>query len=358
MKSSTPLFLLLGALSTTAAPLYTITPIGATAPNTYVIGLGISSNAQYVTGSQNPSWVWNSGNITSLNALTGVTWGEARAVGNNGHVAGYGNVSGTQRALYWDGTTLYSFLPSGATSANAFGLSDTGLVFGAGLFSGGSNIFVWDPIANTSAVLNSIMATSLKASPNGTAAGNQSTSGGNVPLRVTGNTSGLSYTTLGLPSGSTGGTTIWSINDSGVGVGYSNVSGVQRAIQWTGTTPSILANLPGGTAARADDINNAGDAVGQILVSSLGWRATVWQAGTPYDLNSQLVNPISGLTLDWANSIAEDGSIIAMGNQGGFSRAFLLTPAGVPEPGTAGLALVSLGAILAWRRRATTSASS
>ena len=75
------------------------------------------------------------------------------------------------------------------------------------------------------------------------------------------------------------------VNDAGVVVGNTYLSGWRRA--WIASPSLELALLPlplGATWSEVHDVNSAGVAVGQILLEDGSSRAAVWQPGsTGYD---------------------------------------------------------------------------
>lgn len=337
---------------------YTIQDLGATAPSTLVVAIGLSSNGAYATGSQNPSWTWNNtSGIGSLTTATGLNWQEARGINSSGTVVGYSSSfsPGGQQALLWDGSTFTQFKPAGASSAQAWGITDAGFVIGTAFLSGQGRVFVWDPATNTTTLLSGSGQVVTALTGNGSSTGFHSGPGGaNQAIRVDGGIGGLTMTALNTPLGSDFSRGV-GLNDHGIVAGYSGVftSSATNAILWNGTTPAILPGLAGATQNRAQDINNAGLIVGMSRTSLSTNGAVLWQAGMVYDLSLLVTNPIAGVQLDSAVAISENGKILVQGRSGTSIRAYLLTPVppttAVPEPGT--FAFAALGGMLVWLRR-------
>lgn len=185
------------------------------------------------------------------------------------------------------------------------------------------------------------------------------------------------------------GTTATALNDLGQVVGSGGTADHQsHAALWT--NGQIVDLHGGGTRSAARDINNAG----QILVNTyfgeevraglwqngtlsylsqnfegngmnalgdvVGWsglaggaqRATLWQDGTEFDLNAQILGERFGFTvLEKAYGINDHGQIVGRGLMAdGSYQAFLLSP--VPEPGTWLMLAAGLGIVARVKRRA------
>ena len=99
--------------------------------------------------------------------------------------------------------------------------------------------------------------------------------------------------------------------------------------------PSVAPSIPYAYAT-AEDVNDSGVAVGTSFLGaddagSLLYAATIWRGGVPRDLNKLLVNPVSGLRLEFPKAISDKGVIVgtATNTSGickGGSRGFVLTP--------------------------------
>jgi probable HAF family extracellular repeat protein len=133
-------------------------------------------------------------------------------------------------------------------------------------------------------------------------------------------------------------------------VGYSTVSGVHTATEWSGGSIIDLGGLPGSTLSIADGVNDAGQAVGYSVVNGV-YHATEWSGSSIIDLGPGLAEAINnagqvvgsnnaGFATEW-----RDGSVIDLGVPPGFldSVALGINDAGqvvgysfntVPEPST------------------------
>ena len=140
-----------------------------------------------------------------------------------------------------------------------------------------------------------------------------------------------------------------SINNNGLIVGDAYASGgygfhARAALfdQTGGNQNIYLGSLSGYTYSWAKSINDSGQIVGTsfnecgasgLAVSGLATLFDPTGAGNNINLNTTLVNPLSGWTLREAMSINENGWIVGyMTKTGTGDHAFLLTP--VPEPAT------------------------
>jgi probable HAF family extracellular repeat protein len=111
-----------------------------------------------------------------------------------------------------------------------------------------------------------------------------------------------------------------------------------------------------GTTSLGRGINNAGQVVGSSRLANGQERAFLYSGGMMSDLNS-LIDPLSGWSLRLAYDINNSGQITGLGDIGGQSRAFLLTPlasppvGGVPEPASWAMLIADFGLVGAMQRR-------
>jgi probable HAF family extracellular repeat protein len=125
------------------------------------------------------------------------------------------------------------------------------------------------------------------------------------------------------------------INDAGVVVGQSRAIGApgEHACRWSHGVLQDLGVLPGRLISRANDINNAGQIVGDsrsdILIvavpqgSSMTGAFLYSDATGMVDLNTR-IDPRLGWELDAAAAINDAGQIVGSGRHHGKVRAFLL----------------------------------
>jgi uncharacterized membrane protein len=118
-----------------------------------------------------------------------------------------------------------------------------------------------------------------------------------------------------------------------------------------------LGGLTGFDNSKALAINDSGQIVGFCFNgesrSPVSMTAALFLADGPnIDLNSVLLNPIQGWTLDYAAAVNNDGWIVgSMFDESHQYRSFLLKP--VPEPATLSFLLVGALAILKRRKKFT-----
>jgi probable HAF family extracellular repeat protein len=143
----------------------------------------------------------------------------------------------------------------------------------------------------------------------------------------------------------------YGINENGVIVGQADVAGnAPHAFLYDGTMHDL--GTLGGTVSVSHTINNAGQVVGYSTMpaSPLTRHAFLYENGAMLDLNT-LIPANSGLTLQFAGDINDDGLIVGYGvNSQHQMHGFLLTP--TPEPGTLSLSPLLIGTALCRRRRA------
>ena len=144
------------------------------------------------------------------------------------------------------------------------------------------------------------------------------------------------------------GSTGYSINDSDAVVGSATVGGHQHAFVYIGGMTEDLGTL-GGDDSSANSIDNANRVVGTSTLADGTSHAFLEIGGFVYDLNNLVVDG-QDWVLSGATGISDTGYIVGVGEHGGETRAFILTP--VPEPSTWALICLSgLAAIYARARR-------
>ena len=101
---------------------------------------------------------------------------------------------------------------------------------------------------------------------------------------------GTTPTVLGALAGGTGNNVTFGINNNGQEVGLSYLpGGIGMATIWNGTTPTALGTLPGMLNSLALSINNAGVVVGTDTgVGTSGSLGFIWNGTTPISLTTSL----------------------------------------------------------------------
>jgi probable HAF family extracellular repeat protein len=137
-------------------------------------------------------------------------------------------------------------------------------------------------------------------------------------------------TDIGTFGGDNGSAT-W-VSDNGEVVGGADLPGSQthRAYLWKNGVMQDLGTVGTGPCSRADSINESGQIVGESthFCGSHKSVAFLWENGGPMiDLNS-FVPPGSGIVLNDAAFINEQGEIAVDGHLNGDHHAFILVPVG------------------------------
>jgi probable HAF family extracellular repeat protein len=135
------------------------------------------------------------------------------------------------------------------------------------------------------------------------------------------------------------------VNDLGQIAGtWVTATGDTHAFLYDGTQMNDLGSL--GQYGFVWGMNLSGQVVGNTSTPSGDFRAFVYADGAIEDLNS-LIAPGSGLTLEFADDVNDAGQIVGEAfDAKGNSVAFLLTP--TPEPAT--LSLLAIGGLAILRR--------
>jgi probable HAF family extracellular repeat protein len=161
-----------------------------------------------------------------------------------------------------------------------------------------------------------------------------------------------------LPGGSTFGEA-WAINDAGQVVGnnamhaflYSNGKMIDLG---------VLGDPRSQLSSNALSINSSGLIVGWSRIDTYNDHAFLYTGGQMLDLNNLLAKGLPW-TLTAAVGINDSGQIVANGQLGGVTHAFLLTPApaAVPEPSTLAIAILSIASLslVRWRKGGLASAT-
>ena len=137
--------------------------------------------------------------------------------------------------------------------------------------------------------------------------------------------------------GSLGGTyaNATAINDSGQVVGWSSLTNnlVTHAFLYVNGKMTDLGTLPGFAGSQATSINAQGQIVGNAyMANGSSFNGFLYSNGVMTNLNS-LIDPKSGWTIEFAQSINNLGQILALAVNGTTESEVLLTPTSLAAPG-------------------------
>lgn len=148
---------------------------------------------------------------------------------------------------------------------------------------------------------------------------------------------------MNLPS--LGGSTdhVSDMNNQAAVVGTSIADDQQHAVIWNDGKISTLAAASGFSQSLGFGINDSGLVVGTSTNGNQLRDATLWDNGTPMDLNS-LLPANSGWTLSEADTINNRGQIAGVGSLHGVQQGFLLSPSAqaIPLPSPAWMGIITL----------------
>lgn len=252
--------------------------------------------------------LWQNGTATTLPSLSG-QYAYANDINNHGQIVGWSLISQNQAATIWNnGLPTALSTPTGLNS-EAHAINDNGYTVGV-LRQGNSigDAALWN--SNNELIL-------------------LDTIGGN-------------------------GSGAYAINNANIAAGWSESSdGRQHATLWENGL-AIDLGRQGDYASFAYGLNNLGHVVGSFIeidgtTGYLEEYAALWIDGNRINLNS-LIDSTSGIILDSAYGINDQGWIIARGtNNGDTYSTYLLMP--VPEPSTYAMLLAGLGLLMSSSRR-------
>lgn len=361
---------------------YLLTDLG-TLGGTATFALGLNDRGQIAgtgrtTGSSRPQIAFLSspggggGPLTNLGTLPGSTFSRAFTVNNAGVAVGEAFTApaqgeGSRAVVFQNGQVFDVF---GASSV-ANDINEMGTVAGQRTTAGGTRAFVFTDANgnNTSQAGETFDLSTLRADGSGTSFGFALNNRGQVAGRAstdTGTSHAFLFTDgnanrafdagemrdMGSLSGASTFSEALGLNDAGQVVGRYALAGTgQSAFLFSGGAMTDLGRLAGFNFARAIDINNRGEIVGTASASEgFSGRALLFRGGAALDLNDRIA-PGVGWTLTSAEGINEAGQIVGYGTLNGQTRAVLLTPNAIPEPGTAALVLIAAAAAAALPRK-------
>ena len=249
------------------------------------------------------------GKGSQLASLPSGDYSEAFGINDVGEIVGSSNTASTLRATRWNGGSPAPLsLPAGRTASEAFAVNNSGTV--AGYVSGapGMQASLWandGSVQLLGTISNGETSQATAVNTQGDAAGWTQKNGIARAFLWTAGTMNF------LPGGSASRAN--GINDSQEVVGACTGPEGDRACLWGKDGLVQLGTLPGGDYAEAFDINNAETVVGSAD-TSLGLRAFVWtKSNGMQDLNS-LIPPAAGVVISAAIAINEQGQIVAYGS--------------------------------------------
>jgi probable HAF family extracellular repeat protein len=207
--------------------------------------------------------------VTVLEGLGGSFGSAAFSINNTGQVVGKSYLPGnsTHQAVRWTGTTAENLAAYYVTESAGFAINDAGQVAGFYRTAGGHNSnfgAVWS--GTTPASLGSLGGLNLN-----TAVGNA--------INNTGEAAGIGWITTN-----------------------GGINNYQRAVRWTGTTPTNLGTL-GGNVSFGTGINSIAQVSGYSTTPDERTHAVRWTGTTPADLGT-LGGPDS-----WGYGINDSGQV-------------------------------------------------
>jgi probable HAF family extracellular repeat protein len=315
------------------AVLAALTAVGsASAATAYsVVDLGPSTDVAEAINTQGDvvgigehGFLYSGGVLTFLPPLPFGTGSVPLGINDRGDVVGWSNVSNRPRAfLYRDGQ-MRDLGTLGGDSSLAYDVNNLGVVTGVSFDTAFRNRpFVY--VGGKMRALGFEGVASAINDRNQVAGLFYANAPSTFPIRAF-LTKGGALRDLGtLPGGTLSGAE--DVNDAGQAVGWSNCSTcTEHAFLYSGGVMSDLGTL-GGQTSHAYAINSVGEIVGSAQTAAGFTVAFVWSGGVMRNLND-LIPPIEGGFLWEAHGINTSGQIAAYGLIDGDFHAFLLTPTG------------------------------
>lgn len=134
---------------------------------------------------------------------------------------------------------------------------------------------------------------------------------------------------LGALAGASGESFAYDVNDADLAVGFSlpiSPSNKRHAVRFDASGPTDLGFVPGFDESIATAINNSGQIVGYSKLGTTPERATLWEGGQVFSLNSHF--DTGGIyNLLGASDVNNLGQIVGYARVGTETRGVLLTPA-------------------------------
>ena len=309
----------------------------------YVVGTSTKGGTQVAT-------VWKGGTVQLLGKLDHGTYSIANAINSKGVIAGEGD-DGDGRPLGWVTSSgkLVNFFSNNGGNTHPIAIADTGEI-GGYYVKGFDNNWrggIWkidakDPRKSTLFTLPLLpggdpltaSAISFAFNKSTQAAGWSSNSAIGQHAVFWNNDAAHTVVDLGV-FGSDWSSLANSLNDLGQVVGESHPPFGSRPVLWQNDAAHSaveLPLLPGDNYGSANLINSRGTIIGWSAYDEPGtWnvgpsRIVIWLGGTPYDLQSLIVQPVDGWTINQVMSVNNLGQIAALATRNGVSRAVVLNP--------------------------------
>jgi len=255
----------------------------------------ISGRSQISSGSTDRAFLWADGVMTNLGTLSGDLETQGRGLNDTDDVAGLAFIPGAQHAVLWtNGTIIDLDTFSGDFSSQAFDVNNRTQVVGFthAVFGQGTQFppFIWEDLN-----------------------GNGQDDDGEMEV----------IDTLGGKDGVAN-----AINELSQVVGGSDTQAgaepMRQPFLWENGHVTALGTL-GGTFEEALDLNDSGVAVGFSEMTGGVRRAFITGDGGLIDLND-LISTNAGWALREARGINNFGQIVGVGVISGFTHGYLLNP--------------------------------
>ena len=345
MRRRTILSILVAAVALpaqAAPPHYKVTLLAPLAHGQLTQVTGVNSAGQAVG--------WGNDNLTrravswsSDGAVTAISpeYGEARGINDAGTIAGFTITAGVQYATLWSGGTMQQIASPNWETFDA--ISGNGHAAGGNIVGSDLHAIYYDGTMHDIGAFDGDHAGATGINNSDQVVGSSSRiEFGLTVMHAFYYSNGVmdDMGTLGGPESYAHG-----INNGGIAVGVAQAADwAGHAFSYDGGVMTDLGGLPGHSASDAVAINDLGQIVGDSEVGG-DRRATLWQDGQIYDLNSLLNGSGVGWQLQDALGISSNGAIVGTGTYHGVRSNYLLQPAPAPEPTSWALMVVGFGAV-------------